>query len=110
VIAPAPTVLPLVGRLRGSEAHAHDEQECNLVVVGHTQRRARENGEWVTRTVPIYERRCHSVAHSHGPSGTDITLVAVGVVGCGAIGAANVVAGGLCAAQVGTASLVSNKS
>lgn len=108
VVAPAPSAVPLVGRLREQEARAHDKQECNLVVVGHTQRRARENGEWVTRTVPIYERKCHSVAHNH--PGRDVALGIAGGVGCVAIGVASVVAGGICGAQVITASVFANKS
>ena len=106
VVAPKPASIPLIGWLREEDVTAHDKQECSLEPYTHYYRG--QTGLLLNET--RYRQVCRSVAHSHGPSGADITVTAIGTLGCAAIGAGSVAAGVLCATQVGTAQLVSNKS
>ena len=106
VVVPAPATIPLIGLLREKDVMAHDKKECSLEPYTHYY----EGQTGLILNETRYREVCRSVAHSHGPSGTDAALAGIGLLGCGAISLGSVAAGGLCATQVTTATLVSKKS
>lgn len=102
-VAPAPASIPLIGDTESASAHV--ERHCETYqTLSYTSYQAQQNGSqpvWITRT------RCYNVPHTHRSSWKPWVLGGIGLLGCGAIGAANAAAGYLCGGQVLAATVMS---
>ena len=109
-IVPISSSVPVLGN-SNDQADAHRRTNCWQQQQGTVMRRARENGEWVTREVPRYVTVCINVEHSHWwrPVITTVTswwacstfTGAVAGAGAGPAGVGVAIAG--CAVAVGAA-------